>query len=217
MQDSGRFRWRSSSEISSAELVRECGRKLADRHLWELFAERFGKLIHLYLMRSLKFHSKREDITELVPELAQEVYIRLCHDQGIMMQEFRGENDFSVAAFFARVCSSVAIDYLRRKESQKRSGGNVVSIEEAREREALHFATRDYSEMNEDAILKWIDVGRLAADDPDPKNAKRNAIIFKLHFIDGLTTQEISAYPGFELTEKGVGSVISRLRKRIRT
>jgi DNA-directed RNA polymerase specialized sigma24 family protein len=217
MEETGRFRRHKSSEISSAELVRECGRKLGDRHLWQLFTDRFEKPIYLYLMRVLKFHSKRDDVTELIPELAQEVYIRLCHDQGIMMQEFRGENDFSVKAFFARVCSSVSIDYLRRNESQKRFGGNVVSIEEAREKEAFHFATRDFSEMNEDAILKWIDVGRLAADDPDPKNAKRNAIIFKLHFIDGLTTEEISAYPGFELTEKGVGSVITRLRKRIRT
>jgi len=135
MEDVVRLRWRSTSEISSADLVRECGRKLADRHLWELFTKRFEKLIFLYLMRALKFHSKREDVTELVLELAQEVYIRLCHDEGIMMQEFRGESDFSVAAFFGRVSASVAIDHLRRNESQKRFGGNVVSIEEAREKE----------------------------------------------------------------------------------
>jgi len=216
MEDSVRFRGRTTSEISSAELVRQCGQKLADRHLWELFTKKFEKLIYLYLMRSLKFHSKRDDVAELIPELAQEVYIRLCHDQGIMMQEFRGENEFSVAAFFARVCSSVAIDHLRRNESKKRFPGNVVSIEEAREKEAYKVPGRDYSEFNEDAILKWIDVEKLAADDPDPKNAKRNAIIFKLHFIDGLTTEEIAGFPGFELTEKGVGSVITRLRKRIR-
>jgi hypothetical protein len=132
------------------------------------------------------------------------------------MRGFRGENDFSVAAFFGRVCASVAIDHLRHTESAKRFG-NVVSIDEARERETANRLTRDYNGMNIDAILKWIDVQKLAADDPDPKNAKRNGIIFKLHFIDGLTTEEISQFPGFDLTEKGVGSVISRLRKRIRT
>jgi len=215
MEDSVRFRWRGSSEISSAELVRQCGQNLTDRALWELFTQRFQKLMFLYLMRALKFHSKRDDVTELVSDLAQEVYLRLCHNEGSMMRGFRGDTDFSVAAFFGRVCASVAIDHLRRNESGKRFG-NVVSIDEAKEREMINTSTRDYGELDVNAILKWIDVEKLAADDPDPKNAQRNAIIFKLHFIDGLTTEEIAEFPGFDLTERGVGSVITRLRKRIR-
>ena len=213
MEDSVRFRWRGSSEISSAELVRQCGHKLADRDLWELFAQRFHKLIFLYLMRTLKFHSKRGDVTELIPELAQEVYLRLCRNKGSMLRGFRGETDFSVAAFLARTSASVTIDYLRRDESLKRSG-NVVSIEEVREQ--VESSRSEYDELNVDAMLKWIDVEKLAANDPDQKNAQRNAIIFKLHFMDGLTIQEIASFPGFELSEKGVGSVISRLRQRIK-
>ena len=216
MADSEQFRGGSTGEISSAELIRQCGRELTDRALWEQFTQRFQKQIFLYLMRVLKFHSKRDDMTELIPELAQEVYLRLCHNEGTMMQEFRGETDFSVAAFFGRVCASVAIDHLRRNDSLKRSGGTVVSIDDAREKEKVNNSGRDYSELNEDAILKWIDVEKLAAADPDPKNAKRNSIILKLHFVDGMTTEEISQFPGFDLTERGVGSVISRLRKRIR-
>lgn len=214
MDDSVRFRWKGSSEVSSAELVRRCGEKLGDRPLWELFQKRFQKLIFLYLMRALKFHSKRDDVTELIPELAQDVYLRLVQNKGSMLRGFRGETDLSVAAFLGRVCASVAIDHLRHMESRKRFG-NVVSIEEARE--AYEISPREYSEPNVEAILKWIDVEKLAANDPDQKNAQRNAIIFKLHFIDGLTTEEISAFPGFDLTERGVGSVITRLRKRMKT
>ena len=154
-------------------------------------------------------------MAELLAELAQEVYLRLCQNDGTMMQEFRADSNFAVDAFFARVCTSVAVDYLRRTESLKRFG-NVVSVDETCESEMSGRSPRDYSELNEDAILKWIDVEKVAAEDPDPKNANRNAIIFKLHFIDGLTTEEISEFPGFNLTERGVGSVISRLRKRIR-
>ena len=80
----------------------------------------------------------------------------------------------------------------------------------------LENSTRDYAAPKVDAILEWIDVEKLAANDPDTKNAQRNAIIFKLHFVDGLTEDEIAEFPGFNLTQKGVGSVITRLRKRLR-
>ena len=130
-----------------------------------------------------------------------------------MMRGFRGETDFSVRAFLSRACASVAIDHLRHDESLKRFG-NVVSIEEARNQ--VESSRAGHDELNVDAMLKWIDVEKLAADHPDQKNAQRNAIIFKLHFIDGLTIQEIASLPGFGLTEKGVGSVITRLRDRIR-
>jgi RNA polymerase sigma factor (sigma-70 family) len=215
MADSEKSRLRSIGEVSSAELVRECGRKLTDRTLWQELTQRFQNKILRYLMRVLKFHSKHDDMAELLAELAQEVYLRLCQNDGTMMQEFRADSNFAVDAFFARVCTSVVVDHLRRSESLKRFG-NVVSIDETRETEMAGRSPRDYSELNEDAILKWIDVEKVAAEDPDPKNANRNAIIFKLHFIDGLTTEEISEFPGFNLTERGVGSVIARLRKRIR-
>src|SRR5215831_7161981 len=104
MVDSVRFRWRGSSEISAPELLRQCGLKLGDRALWELFQERFQKLIFLYLMRALKFHSKRDDVTELIPELAQDVYLRLVQNKGSMLRTFRGDSDVSVAAFLARAC-----------------------------------------------------------------------------------------------------------------
>jgi RNA polymerase sigma factor (sigma-70 family) len=214
MAESVRFRGQGPSEISSAELVRQCGHNLGDRQLWALFQERFQRLIFLYLMRTLKFHSKHGDLTGLIAELAQEVYLRLVQNKGAMLQGFRGDTDLSVDAFLARVCGSVAIDHLRRNESAKRFG-NVVSIEEASE--MIESSRRDRGGLNVDAILKWIDVEKLAGDDPDQKNAQRNAIIFKLHFVDGLTTEEIAEFPGFALTERGVGSVITRLRKRIKT
>src|SRR5215467_9505575 len=102
MAESFRFRGQGPSENSSAELVRQCGHNLGDRYLWALFQERFQRLIFLYLMRTLKFHSKHGDFTGLVAELAQEVYLRLVQNKGVMLQGFRGDTDLSVEAFLAR-------------------------------------------------------------------------------------------------------------------
>ena len=71
----------------------------------------------------------------------------------------------------------------------------------------------DWSRLS--AILSWIDVERVVEGDPDRKNARRNALIFKLHYIDGFEAGEIARFPGFELTKSGVETILARLRKRI--
>jgi DNA-directed RNA polymerase specialized sigma24 family protein len=64
-------------------------------------------------------------------------------------------------------------------------------------------------------ILSWIDIERIVEGDPDRKNAGRNALIFKLHYIDGFEAGEIAQFPGFELSKSGVETILARLRKRI--
>lgn len=213
MENSASFRWRKTGEISSAELLRQCGQKLTDRALWEMFQERFQRLIFTYLYRALKYHSKTDDLVEVVNDLGQEVYVRLVQHNAGLLCNFRGETDLAVAALLGRVCMSVVSDKLRREGAARRLN-NVVSISAAKE--ILESSRHDRDELNVSAILSWIDVERMVAADPDQKNAQRNTLIFKLHYMDGLTTSEIATYPGFDLTESGVEAVLVRLRKRIK-
>src|SRR5437588_10829764 len=99
MDNSVRFRRRGAGDLSSADLLRECGQKLTDRALWAKFQERFQRPIFVYLLRNLKFHSKRDDVNELVADLAQEVYVRLVRNNGSLLRNFRGDTDLSVASF----------------------------------------------------------------------------------------------------------------------
>ncbi len=216
MNESDRFRWRGSAEISSAELLRQCGQRLGDSKLWELFQQRFRRLIFLYILRALQHHSKRDDVQELAADLAQEVYLRLVRKNGSMLREFRGESDFSVTAFLGRICASVVSDHFRQQEGTfRRFVENVIPIEQARE--AIESFKQDRDGFNVGAILSWIDVQRVIDSDPDQKNAQRNALIFKLFYIDGLTAEEIAASPGFDISESGVHGVLLRIRRRINT
>jgi RNA polymerase sigma factor (sigma-70 family) len=179
-----------------------------------MFIERFQDLIFIYLLRSLRYHSRRQDVNDLILDLTQEVYIRLVQHGGHMLRSFRGSSDFSAKAFLARVCASVVSDHLRYHSAGKRSSDNVVSIEETKE--MIESTRHAGDELDIAAILSWIDIGRIVAADPERRNAQRNALIFKLHYIDGLDETEIAAYPGFDLTPAGVTSVLARLRRRIR-
>src|SRR5436189_5361607 len=114
MQDNvRRFPWKKTGETGAADLVRECGEKLTDRALWTQFQERFQGLIFLYLMRSLHLQRIKDDADGIVPDLAQEVYLRLVQNDGRILRSFRGSTEFSVMAFLARISASVVHDHLR--------------------------------------------------------------------------------------------------------
>src|SRR5438034_7956074 len=127
-----RFRWqKEAGGTAGADLLRECGEKLTDRVLWTKFQERFQGLIFLYLMRSLRLGRIRDDAADVVPDLAQEVYLRLVQHDGRILRAFRGTTEFSVMAFLARIAGSVVQDYQRHGASDKRNA-QVIPIESAK-------------------------------------------------------------------------------------
>ena len=212
-----RFRWKKSGAASAPDLVRECGEKLTDRELWRQFQERFQRLIFTYVMRSLQLRRVQDDVTGIVPDLAQEVYLRLVQNEGRALRLFKGSTEFSVRAFLAKISASVVRDYQRHAMRDKR-GGQVIPIDdvtaaELKRKKSIDVPEFDSSQLS--AILAWIDMERIIEGDPDRKNARRNALIFQLHYLDGLECEEIARFPGFELTGTGVQTILARLRKRI--
>jgi DNA-directed RNA polymerase specialized sigma24 family protein len=212
-----RFRWHDDGEAPAGDLLRECGLKLTDRALWAKFQNRFQGLIFLYLLRALRYRTIQDDAADIVPDLAQEVYLRLVQHDGRTLRSFRGSTEFSVRAFLARISSTVVSDYHRPLSCDKRRG-QVVPIDPARAAELTDKGSPESPEFDSNAlrsILSWIDVERVVEGEPDRKDARRNALIFKLHYVDGFSSGEIAHFPGFELTKSGVETVLARLRKRI--
>jgi RNA polymerase sigma factor (sigma-70 family) len=212
-----KFRWKKSVETSAPDLLRECGKKLTDRELWRQFQERFQGLIFIYVMRSLRLRSIQEDATGIVPDLAQEVYLRLVQHESQALRSFKGTTEFSVRAFLAKISASVVSDYQRTATSGKRSA-QIIPIDYARSVETSGRRSADVPQSDSSqlgSILSRIDMDRVVGGDPDRKNAGRNALIFQLHYINGFDSAEIAGFPGFGLTQSGVQAVLARLRKRI--
>ena len=90
---------------------------------------------------------------------------------------------------------------------------SVKAAESSRKKSA---DAREFDSTELSSILSWIDMERVVAGDTDQKHARRNALIFQLHYINGLECAEIAGFPGFELTESGVQTILARLRKRIK-
>jgi DNA-directed RNA polymerase specialized sigma24 family protein len=110
----------------------------------------------------------------------------------------------------------VVADYQRSQQAGKRQAGEVISFEEARrstEVDGLNDVPA--GDLDVASILSWIDVQRLVESDPDRKHARRNILVFKLHYIEGLTPEEISDYPGFDLTRSSAEKIIKNLRLQL--
>jgi DNA-directed RNA polymerase specialized sigma24 family protein len=105
------------------------------------------------------------------------------------------------------------VDHYRRTASNKRKG-QVISISEARGENAEHESP-EFDPNALSAILSWIDVEKVVEGDTDRKNAERNALIFKLHYVDGFSSKEIAQFPVFELSRGGVEAILARMKKRI--
>jgi RNA polymerase sigma factor (sigma-70 family) len=214
MAELSRFRWRGAGDdITSAELLRECGRKLTDAALWEKFQTRFQKLIFGYVLRGLNYRTASQDGSELVNDLVQDVYMRLVQNDGRMLRAFKGDTDFSVMAFLSRVSMSAVTDYHRYQTANKRQAAEVISIDDARR--ASGALKGEAVELDFASILGWIDIERLVDSDMDRKHATRNVLIFKLYYVNGFTPAEIAQFPGFQLTASGIEIVLQRLKARL--
>jgi DNA-directed RNA polymerase specialized sigma24 family protein len=211
------FRWKKSGELSAPDLVRECGERLTDRELWREFQARFQGLIFIYVMRSLRFRSIKEDAAGIVPDLTQEVYLRLVQHDGRVLRFFKGTTEFSVRAFLARISASVVHDHRKHAGRDKRVA-QVVPIDSARAAESAGKKSLDIPDFDRSrlsSILSWIDMERVIEGEPDQRNARRNALIFQLHYINGFDSAEIARFPGFGLTRSGIQAILTRLRKRL--
>ena len=202
--------------MSAPDLLRECGDRLTDRELWSEFQNRFQGLIFTYVMRSLRLTRIQQDVAGIVPDLTQEVYLKLVQHDGRVLRSFKGTTEFAVRSFLAKVSTSVVLDYQRSANSEKRSAA-VIPIDHARDAEGSGQKSADVPEFDStqmSTILSWIDVERLIEGDPDQKNARRNALIVKLHYINGFESGEIANFPGFGLSKSGVQAILARFKQR---
>jgi RNA polymerase sigma factor (sigma-70 family) len=210
MTETARFRQSGDGEeCSSADLLRECGQRLADPALWRQFEKRFHRSVLTYVTRVMG-NRFRSDSLDDARDLVQEVYLRLVEDNGRVLRSFKGDTEFSVKAFLARITVNVASEYYRSRNAEKRGTAEIISIDQARQQEM--DLPEEAVKTNIASILSVIDIDRLLEAEPDKRNAARNVLIFKLHYVNGFTAREIAQFPAFGLEVSAVGSILRNLK-----
>jgi RNA polymerase sigma factor (sigma-70 family) len=206
---------------SDPELLSLCGRG-GDAVVWDEFVARFNRRIVSFIIRERRARGivQGANEAEVVGDLTQEVYVRLLAHDRRALRNFHGDSDLAVVAYLARVVRAVVGDHLRRERSQKRSV-RLVSITESPDGDGASVG--DTLEADAGAAPDRLMSERLMAErlrtlvtSSGGTNAVRDAMIFQLHVLEGLSAREIAAMPSLKMSLAAVETALHRTRDRLR-
>ena len=201
----------TQSNLTACELLAECARNLDNAAVWDEFYSRYRRKILIYLWRAFwAAGGSSEEFLRHAEDWVQDVFTKLIQNDGRVARSFRGSNDISFSAFLASISISTVADQQRFRRAVRRRA-QLISLEDLQEFNASHFG----SDSAMTALLDLIDVEKVLKEDEQSKNPDRDLLIFKLHFVEGLTAREIASSHGFNLTISGLEKVLGRMRSRL--
>lgn len=145
-----------------------------------------------------------------VADLEQEVYVRLLANDRGPLRRLRSASDGSLRAFVCTTAANVARDHRRRLQVR----GHMRAVDEEGSEDGL-FVAEGNGEAAAFARLRTSEVLDVLVRVVKEPNASRDCLIFKAHYVDGLTAAEIGAL-GLGIAPKGVEAVLYRLTSKVR-
>ena len=210
------------SERSAVNLVRDCGLS-TDPTAWTEFVDTFNRRIVAAVIRERRLRGLATDpsAADAVSDHVQDVYLRLLANDRRALREFRGETEIAVYAYLARIVRAAVGDRTRRDSSQKRSA-QIVPLDGGVNGEgstplsdllAADSGSSPDRQMRERAVPRRLRELLAAGGVPNPE---RDALVFELHVLEGLSAREIAGIPALDLSLSAVEGVLRRTRERLR-
>lgn len=108
------------SSLSAQELIRACAES-NDRASWEEFVSRFHRPISISVIRAA--HQWTAVPQQVVDDLVQETYVKLCADKCHLLHAFAQEHPEAIEGYIRMIACNVARDDFKARYSQKRGAG----------------------------------------------------------------------------------------------
>ena len=198
----------------AGDLVRDCATSREEAP-WRRFVGSFEDRIRMAVLHAF-FRVGATPRWHTVDELVQDVYCRLLEHDRRILRECRARSESSVMGYLASVCTSVVVDHLRAQATQKRGGRTLVvrpvadGVRDHLEWIADPAAGPEQRYLLREARLEFLDSCSLVfAGDL----RERNLEIFRLAFVEGWTSREISVRFDGTIKPGSIDSVIHRHRR----
>ena len=199
------------STLSAEELALTCFRT-GDELAWAEFIRRFQPLVARVVLRVAR--QWEEASPQVVDDLVQETYLKLCTERQRMLRDFAPAHENSIYGFIKVFAANLAQDYFKASHSLKRGGGVLLVqqdsaiVAEAQPADSAERSTERRVLMREiDACLRDITGG---------SNTERDRRIFWLYYRAGMTANAIAGVASVGLSVKGVESTLARLTRQVR-
>jgi RNA polymerase sigma-70 factor, ECF subfamily len=185
--------------LSLVRLLSSCLNSNAD-DLWQELVRRVQPVIALAIVRTFYRYSHRRPDSDVVEDLVQQTYLRLCADNYGILRKFEKQDDPAFLAYIRTMATNAAIDRLR-------SGSRTFEPLDP------EMSGQAKDTLLEGALLSAIDKHvKICAG----REAGRDRRIFWLHYRLGFTASEIARMPQFGLSPKGAETLLLRLTRCVR-
>jgi RNA polymerase sigma-70 factor (ECF subfamily) len=197
--------------MPSEDLIRACAES-NDSAAWEEFVARFHRPVSLSIIRTA--HQWGAIPQQVVDDLAQETYLKLCADKCRLLRDFALQHPEAVPGYIKTIAVNVAHDHFKSLHSQKRGSGETSQLLEDVDPQAQTKSLGSQHAMEREVLLKEID--RSLGTCSEGPDQERDRLIFWLYYQQGMSAKAIAALPTVGLTTKGVESAILRLTRLVR-
>jgi RNA polymerase sigma-70 factor, ECF subfamily len=199
------------SSMSGEELIQACAEG-NDGAAWDEFVRRFHRPISLSIIRTA--YQWGEIPQQVVDDLVQETYLKLCTNKCCQLLEFARRHPGAILGYVKTIAVNVAHDYFKSLHSQKRGSGQINQIMEDTNPTAAPSELGGPEAMERGVLFKQIDECiETCLEGPDQD---RDRTIFWLYYQQGMTAKDIAALPTIGLSAKGVESVLVRVIRLVR-
>jgi RNA polymerase sigma factor (sigma-70 family) len=200
-------------DASARTLIEACAASTG-AEAWEEFRRRFESRMRTGVVRAFR-RAGMAARPETIDDLVQESYCRLLEHDARALTRCASRGEAGISAYLRRVAERRTLDYLRAEAAVKRGAGKVDSLDEITDRRGRSWlgvaARAEHRLLLREVRQRLVTAWRRAP----AASLERNVRIFRLAFIEGLTSREISRQLGNSLSVSGVDAVLHRARKRL--
>jgi RNA polymerase sigma-70 factor (ECF subfamily) len=180
--------------------------------VWEEFIARFHRPISLSIIRTA--YQWGEIAQQIVDDLVQETYLKLCSNRCRSLLEFSAQHPKAILGYLKTIAVNVAHDHFKSLHSQKRGSGEVKQLLEDTEPKSDTGKSGTQEVMEREILFEQINQClESCSQGPDQE---RDRMIFWLYYQQGMSAKEIASLPTIALSTKGVESAILRLTRLVR-
>ena len=153
-------------------------------------------------------------LSALVEDLIQVTYLKLWEDGCRLLRDFAMQHPEAILGYIKKTAANATHDHFKHGHSQS-SGGDKPHVSTSDvDPEAGNEVHGSQEKIAREVLLN--EIGEHLKRSLTGPDQERDRMIFWLYFRQGMSTKEIANLPGINLSMKGVGSVIERLKHAIR-
>ena len=198
---------------------------------WLEFISRFQGWIRGITFRVYAAEAERSrgldagPVTEVIEDMTQEVFVRLIDGERRALTHFKGRNEHSIYTYLYTIATNLVRDHFKTLRAQRtppaaRSLSEPLRVsdgpsEDLTLEDVLSSSTRSPEQVAQSTdTRKRISEAVVHASVGD--TSKRDRLIFRLYFVEGLTLEEIASLRSVKLSVSGVEKRVRKIRFALR-